>query len=49
LISGLEPGKNCKVGFEPDRNWWDISIKEGTDGTVNGAGVVMLETKAPTY
>jgi serine/threonine protein kinase len=49
LISGLEPGKSCKIGFEPDRNWWDISIKEGSDGTVNGAGVVLLETKAPTY
>jgi hypothetical protein len=49
LISGLEPGTSCKVGFEPDRNWWDISIKPGTDGTVNNSGVVMLETKAPTY
>jgi hypothetical protein len=49
LISGLEPGKNCKIGFEPDRNWWYISIKDGTDGTVNAAGVVTLETKAPTY
>jgi hypothetical protein len=48
LISGLEPGTNCKVGFEPDRNWWYISIKPGGDGTVNNAGVVRLETKAPT-
>jgi hypothetical protein len=49
LISGLEPGQECKIGFEPDRNWWDISIKPGSDGTVNGVGVVLLETKAPTY
>jgi serine/threonine protein kinase len=48
LIAGLEPGKNCKVGFEPDRNWWYISIKPGSDGAVSTAGVVMLETKAPT-
>jgi serine/threonine protein kinase len=48
LISGLEPGNNCKIGFEPDRNWWYISIKPGDDGTVNNAGVVTLETKAPT-
>jgi serine/threonine protein kinase len=48
LIAGLEPGKNCKVGFEPDRNWWYISVKPGSDGTVSTAGVVMLETKAPT-
>jgi serine/threonine protein kinase len=49
LISGLEPGQECKIGFEPDRNWWDISIKSGSDGTVSSAGVVLLETKAPTY
>jgi hypothetical protein len=49
LVGGLEPGTNCKVGFEPDRNWWYISIKPGTDGTVNTEGVVTLETKAPTY
>ena len=47
LISGLEPGKNCKLGFEPDRNWWYISIKPGNDGAVSGEGVVMLETQAP--
>jgi hypothetical protein len=48
LVAGLEPGKNCKVGFEPDRNWWYISIKPGSDGVVSTAGVAMLETKAPT-
>jgi serine/threonine protein kinase len=48
LVGGLEPGTSCKIGFEPDRNWWYISIKPGTDGTVNSAGVVVLETKAPT-
>jgi serine/threonine protein kinase len=48
LVGGLEPGTGCKVGFEPDRNWWYISIKPGTDGTVDSEGVVMLETKAPT-
>ncbi len=49
LVGGLEPGQDCKIGFEADRNWWDISIKPGTDGTVSSAGVVVLETKAPTY
>ena len=48
LVAGLEPGTGCKIGFEPDRNWWYISIKPGKDGTVNNQGVVMLETKAPT-
>jgi serine/threonine protein kinase len=48
LVAGLEPGTSCKIGFEPDRNWWDISIQPGTDGTVNSVGVVLLETKAPT-
>jgi hypothetical protein len=48
LIAGLEPGTSCKVGFEPDRNWWYISIKPGSDGAVSIAGVVRLETKAPT-
>ena len=48
LVGGLEPGTGCKIGFEPDRNWWYISIKPGSDGTVNSEGVVVLETKAPT-
>ena len=48
LVGGLEPGTNCKIGFEADRNWWYISIKPGSDGTVNSEGVVKLETKAPT-
>jgi serine/threonine protein kinase len=48
LIAGLEPGKNCTLEYQPNRNWWYISIKPGNDGTVSGAGVVVLETKAPT-
>jgi hypothetical protein len=48
IVSGLEAPGSWKVGFEPNRNWWTITLKPGNDGAVSSEGVVELKTPEPT-
>jgi serine/threonine protein kinase len=42
IITGLTPGSSYDMEFEPDRGWNYITLKNGTAGTVNSAGVLVL-------
>ena len=47
IIGGLQPPGNWKINFEPNRNWWSITLKPGRDGAVSDEGVVVLQTPEP--
>jgi hypothetical protein len=47
LVTNLRPGARYDLEFQPNRNWWSISLKTGGRYTVSSSGVLVLEARAP--
>jgi serine/threonine protein kinase len=48
LITNLRPGARYDLEFQPNRNWWSITLKSGGRYTVSSSGVLVLEAQAPS-